>query len=95
VQIVSSVSFLATQPSATFSFLARLVIESALGFTDISPDVKNGVVDFGNSAQLELILPAGVTFSSASGQFLQNVPEPAVTPLALLGLAALFARRRA
>jgi hypothetical protein len=51
-------------------------------------------VDFGNTAQLQLILPDGVTFSSASGEFLQSVPEPASLSLVAVGIAALLLRRR-
>jgi hypothetical protein len=44
--------------------------------------------DYSNTGQVSLILPAGVTFTSASGQFL-STPEPSAWPVLGLCLAAL------
>ena len=85
VQMVLSL-FVAVTPNApTFSFVARLLTESALGFTAPVNQAKDATTDFGNTAQLSVIVPAGVTWHSDSGVFL--VPEPSA--LALLALAAL------
>jgi len=94
VDAVSSVFFNATNLAPTFSFTSALFVNSAVGFGDVSPDPRTAVVDFGNTARLELILPDGVTFSSASGVFLQGVPEPASFSLVAAAMAALFLRLR-
>jgi len=52
--------------------------------------------DFGNSAHVTFDMPAGVSFTSASGLLLTAVPEPGSWSLMLGGLAAIGAvgRRR-
>jgi hypothetical protein len=94
VEAVSSVTFYSTGSAPTFSFTSQLFMSSAVTFSDVSPDPRTATVDFGNTAQLELILPDGVTLSSASGQFLQSVPEPTSLSLVALGVAALLLRPR-
>ena len=65
---------------------------------------ENGAAaDFSNTASLYLRLPAGVTYTSGSGQFLATavpvsaVPEPGTLPLMLsaLGVIGVMVRRRA
>lgn len=56
------------------------------------------VADFGNTARFEWDLPTGVTYRSASGQFMAGVPasavpEPGALVLASVGLLALRVRR--
>jgi hypothetical protein len=46
----------------------------------------NLVLDFSHTGTVSQALPAGWTFGSASGQFLQPVPEPATQALMLAGL---------
>ena len=54
-------------------------------------------LNFGNTAQLWLQVPEGVTYTSASGRFLvaQPVPEPGTAALWLAGLAGLWRWRAA
>jgi hypothetical protein len=58
------------------------------------------LVDFGNTATLNLRLPDGVTFTSTSGQFLagedvpSTVPEPATSALVVAALGVLSASQR-
>lgn len=54
------------------------------------------VADYSHTARFSCVLPAGVTVSSASGQFMTApVPEPASYALMLAGLVMLpWARRR-
>ncbi len=61
-------------PFGAFSFLYPL------GFTDPVNQVKQAWTDFGDTAQLSLIVPEGVTWRSASGVFL--VPAPVAIPAA-------------
>jgi hypothetical protein len=79
----------AVTPGQPVWFLASLRVQSGLG---------NEVVDFGHTAQLSLDLPPGVTFTSASGQFLTAVvtpvPEPGMAWLLLTGVVPLAARLR-
>jgi len=54
-------------------------------------------LDFSHTASVQLNLPPGVTFQSASGVFLNgtaNVPEPAPVLMSGVGLCALWALRR-
>jgi len=61
---------------------------------------QGGTVDFSNTANFNIILPEGVTFTSQSGVFLGEagevgqVPEPRTLVLLASGLAALLWRRR-
>jgi hypothetical protein len=55
-----------------------------------------GIVDAGHTAQISLQLPPGFTFTSDSGVFLTQVPEPNTALLlttSLLGLATTRWRR--
>ncbi len=56
----------------------------------------NEVTDFGHTAELSLDLPAGVTYTSASGLFLTGVaapvPEPETAWLLLAGILPIAAR---
>lgn len=58
-----------------------------------------GTGDFSNTGRLYLVVPAGETFTSASGVFLAeaspvtSVPEPASLSLLIEGMALLAARR--
>jgi hypothetical protein len=54
-----------------------------------------GFADFGNTLHVQWTLPEGVSFSSASGQFMSAVPEPASVLPMLAGLAVLGAWRQA
>ena len=51
---------------------------------------------YGSTSAFSLSVPTGVTYTSASGVFLNAVPEPHTVPLMLVGLAgmAAFMRRR-
>lgn len=89
VQVGISVFFPVTPTSPTFSFLAELATDSALGFTDPVNQVKQAWTDFGNTAQLSLIVPEGVTWHSASGAFLVPAPVPAPAALWLFGSGLL------
>ncbi len=52
--------------------------------------------DFAHTAQITAVVPAGYSFTSASGHFLTTpVPEPTSAVLMLAGCAALAWRRRA
>ena len=83
-------------PSATFIALLRAA--SGLGFTAPSLTVKEGIVDFGHTAQFSLDVPDGINWSSASGVFLTGVaapvPEPGAAWLLLTALVPLAARIR-
>lgn len=66
-------------------------------------DCNDGLIcDFANTAKLQLSLPTGVTYTSASGVFLTgtgsigSVPEPASWAMLVVGFAAVgtMARRR-
>jgi len=81
VQFYASVVFNVTPTSRTFAFLAELETTAGLGFTSPVDLVKESNVNFGNTAQLAVIAPAGVTWTSGSGLLL--TPEP--SSLALLG----------
>jgi hypothetical protein len=90
VRIVLTGTFMVTPTTPTFSFLARLVTNTAIGSPGSSPgDTRVSEVDFGNSAHLSMILPAGVPWTSESGVFLQGVPEPATGALLAAGVLCL------
>ena len=99
VRIVLTGTFMVTPTTPTFSFLARLGTATAIGALALLPgDTRVSEVDFGNSAHLSLILPAGVPWTSESGVFLQGVPEPRIGALlagGMLGLSAASRVRRA
>lgn len=90
VRITYSYLFGATEANRSFSFLSRLYLEAGMGFgTNATGPLAEGLVDFGNTAQLSLIVPDGVTVSSESGVFLTAVPEPESYALMLAGLLAV------
>lgn len=64
----------------------------------LSTRMVGGNADFSHTARFDWELPEGVTFTSASGQFMtapdQAVPEPGGAALALLALALVPAVRR-
>jgi hypothetical protein len=95
VRIVLTASFLVTPSNPTFSFLARLGTATGISAVALSPgDTRVSEVDFGNSARLSLILPAGVSWTSESGVFLQGVPEPSMGALLAAGLLSVSAVAR-
>lgn len=89
VQVGISVFFSVTPSSPTFSFRADLATSSGLGFTDPVNQVKQAWTDFGNTAQLSLIVPEGVTWQSASGAFLVPAPVPVPAAVWLFGSGLL------
>lgn len=98
VEATLTMQFFVSPAAPEFTFGASLFISSVLGpFIGLSPDVQTDDLDFGTAdgdgAQLSLVLPPGVAWTSTSGVFL---PEPASTPLlaiGCLGLARLASRR--
>lgn len=63
--------------------------------TAYSSRTSGGSADFSHTARFDWDLPEGVTFESASGQFMTTpVPEPATWAMTLLGLALVPAARR-
>ena len=64
----------------------------------VTPPSQGGSVAalFGDTAQLQIELPAGVTFTSQSGTFMTEVPAPVPLPpaFALLAAPLLMLRRR-
>jgi len=94
VRIVLTGTFVVTPMIRTFDFVARLGTNSSIGgpvgALGLSPgDSRVEEVDFGNSAHLSLIVPAGVPWTSESTVFLQGVPEPGTSALLLEGLLCL------
>jgi hypothetical protein len=79
----------ARRSDRSFTFLARLNTTAALGFGGYSDEVKVSDVDFGDTAQLAMLVPADVTGHSESGVFL--VPEPDSRELVAAALSALAA----
>ena len=63
------------------------------------PGLNEGVVDFGNTASIGMVMPAGYSAVTSSGlvlDFAAPVPEPASVAMLLggLGVLALAVRRR-
>jgi hypothetical protein len=93
VRFEVSFVFPATVANRTFSFMARVLMGSGVGFATVpAGGPAEGVIDFGNSAQFSLIVPDDVTVTSASGQFLTAVPEPSTYGLMAIGLALVMGR---
>jgi hypothetical protein len=69
----------------TFSFMAEL---------NMQVGGPGGSADFGNTATLELILPPGLSFTSASGTFLSAVPVPASFWLLATAIGVVMSARR-
>lgn len=102
VQVGLSLFFSVTPTKPDFSFLARLGTGSRLNlFGGLGNNqVQEAATDFGNTAQLSLIVPEGVTWHSASGAFLVPAPVPVPPALwlfgsGLLGLVGIARRKRA
>lgn len=80
-------------PTATAPIDQLMSIEAFLRLS--SGDGDGGyAIDFYNTARLELLAPAGITWDSASGVFLSAVPEPAPGLLTFAGLGVLGAAVR-
>jgi hypothetical protein len=97
VRIVLTTTLAVTPSSPTFTFFARLGTSAAVAsLVDTNGEVKTSELDFGNTAHLSLILPAGVSWTSESGVFLQSVPEPSAGVQVAAGLfcTALVRRMR-
>lgn len=80
--------------NSTFFVYAELTV-SALAVGNWEGGGWDAVADFGNTLHFNWTLPEGVSYSSASGQFMTAVPEPAAWLLMSGGLAGLLLRRRA
>jgi hypothetical protein len=92
VRLVLSTTFMVTPSTPTFSFQATLATATGISALALLPgDTRVSEVDFGNSARLSLILPAGVPWTSESGLFLQSVPEPCAGALLAAGMLCLSA----
>lgn len=88
-------TFVEVSPSSpTFSFFARLGTNAGFRPSRDFDHLFQSDVDFGNTAQLELIVPQGVSWTSASGVFLAPVPAPATLALLATALGALCPRVR-
>lgn len=90
VRFALSVSVAVDPAHPTFSFFARYSAGAALGFTEPADVVKEATAS--GTAQLEVIVPEHVPWSSASGVLL--APEPRADASAAAALAALVAARR-
>ena len=82
------------QPGETLALQLRLQLRVGPGAYD------HAVANFGHTAQLGITLPEGMSFTSASGDFMVDapplpVPEPAAAALLLAGLGLLRARHLA
>ncbi len=93
VQVTLSMFFDVTAANPSFTFGARLVASAGLGpFLVPADQLQTNDVDFGNTARLTVIAPAGVTWTSSSGSFL--VPEATVAALLAMGAIGLACLRR-
>lgn len=90
VRFTLSVSFAVDPAHPTFTFLARHSAGTALGFTEPANVVKEALAQ--GTAQLAVLLPEDVPWSSASGVLL--APEPGAGATAIAALAVLGGLRR-
>jgi hypothetical protein len=94
IQATLSLFFDVTAAEPSFTFGSRLATSAGLGpFIAIADQVQTNDVDFGNTAHLSLIVPAGVAWTSSSGAFLvpasSAVPEPSAAALIAAGCFGL------
>lgn len=83
--------FNATGPTWT----ASIYVGSLLRIDTSLRAPYSSVIDFGNSSNLDIILPAGLSYSSESGVFLAGVvPEPSQVVLFSMGLLFILGARR-
>jgi hypothetical protein len=75
------------------SFLSVNADNCRNGYPNCSMNL-NGIADAGHTAQISLQLPPGFTFTSDSGVFLTQVPEPNTAWLLTSGLLAIATTRR-
>jgi hypothetical protein len=92
VRFTLSVSFPVDPAHPTFSFLARHSAGTALGFTEPADVIKEARAE--GTAQLEVVLPEHVPWSSASGVLLAPEPDAGALGAAALTVLALGAVRR-
>jgi hypothetical protein len=78
-------------------FTGQVTISAANPWLEIDSELEGGgfFADFAHTAHLDMLLPDGLTYTSASGVFLtapttpSGVPEPATWATMLLGFAAI------
>jgi hypothetical protein len=95
IEVTVAMYFDVTAAQPEFTFGARLATSAGLGpFIAIADQLQTNDVDFGDTAEISVIVPAGVTWTSSSGVFL--VPEPSAAAMLGAGCLALvgLARRR-
>lgn len=78
--------------NSTFFVYAELTV-SANAVGNWEGGGWDALADFGNTLHFNWTLPEGVSYSSASGQFMTAVPEPASALLMLGGLLGFAVRR--
>lgn len=88
VRFAIGMNILVTPSTPSFTFIAGLDTASGFGFILPGNETKVSELDFGNTARLSLIVPDGVSWTSASRAFL--VPEPGTYVLVLTGLLTLL-----
>ena len=92
--LTATVDVLTSNPIVSVqSFLSVNADNCRNGFPNCSTDL-HGLADAGHTAQISLQLPPGFTFTSDSGVFLTQVPEPSTVLLLTSGLLAIAATRR-
>jgi hypothetical protein len=95
IHLVLTTTFLVTPSSPTFNVAARISTDTAFNHAnDLGDQLLYSAVDFGNSAHLSLMIPDGVPWTSASGVFLQSVPEPGSGAFMALGILCLLSTAR-